>query len=163
MSDQHRPMRNTDYSWNVSLKAVPDHPGELYLTPGRLSGTTSQPFKHSTDAGRTWTTVPDLTGVTAFGYRQTLPRHRPPRPLRRRLPQRHLRHLPLHRQRHHLDPPHRLPRRMHPKITAIDADKTITGRVYLAIAGGTAGPTAARAEPVGISDPRAAGVVEASA
>ena len=57
----------TDWRWNASLQTVPDHPGELYLTPGRLSGTTSQTFYHSTDTGRTWQRVENMTGVTAFG------------------------------------------------------------------------------------------------
>lgn len=72
MSD-NTAMKNTDFNWHVTLKAVPGREGELYLTPGQLNGVTSQPFLHSEDGGRTWTKVPGVTGVTAFGLGKAFP------------------------------------------------------------------------------------------
>jgi photosystem II stability/assembly factor-like uncharacterized protein len=59
--------------WNVSMKAVPGHAGELYLTPGQLTGLTTIPLKRSLDGGATWTNIPNVTGVTAFGFGKPFP------------------------------------------------------------------------------------------
>jgi hypothetical protein len=134
MSD-NTAMQDSDYSWNLTLKAVPGHAGELYLTPGKLGGTTTQPFKHSTDAGRTWTTVPGVTGVTAFGYGKPFPRtHHPALFIAGYVHGRY----GIYRSTNNAHTWTYLtdyPAGRTPTVTAIDGDKTITGRLYLAITG----------------------------
>jgi hypothetical protein len=128
-------MRNTDYGWGVTLKAVPKHPGELYLTPGQLAGTTAQPFMHSTNGGKTWRNVTGVTGVTAFGFGKHFPhRHHPALYLAGYLHDRYgvYRSTDNGKKWTHLT---KYPTGRSATIIAIDGDKTIPGRVYLGIAG----------------------------
>ena len=129
------PMRHTDYSWNVTLKAVPGHRGELYLSTGRLSGTTTQPFQHSTNGGRTWTDVHGVTGVTAFGFGKPYPGfHHPALYLAGYVNGRY----GIYQSRNdartwtHLT---NYPAGRTSTVIAIDGDKSIAGRAYLALAG----------------------------
>ncbi len=134
MSD-NTAMKGSDYNWNVTLKAVPGHPGELYITPGQLSGTTTQPFKHSTDAGKTWTNVIGITGVTAFGYGKPFPgTDHPAIYLAGYLNGKYgiYRSTDNTRTWTYLTD---YPDGRTPTVVAIDGDKTITGRLYLAIGG----------------------------
>jgi hypothetical protein len=56
--------------FNAKLRAVPGKSGHLFFTPGPLDGVDG-PFKHSTDGGSTWTTIPDVTRVLSFGFGKT--------------------------------------------------------------------------------------------
>jgi hypothetical protein len=134
MSD-NTPMGSTDYGWSVTLKAVPDHAGELYLTPGRLSGTTTQPFKHSKNGGRTWTNVRGVTGVTAFGFGKPFPdSHHPALYIAGYLNGRYGIYRSTNNTRSwtHLTD---YPAGRTPTVVAIDGDKANPGRLYLALAG----------------------------
>ena len=53
--------------FNAKLIAVPGKAGHLFFTPGALDGVDG-PFKRSNDAGATWTTVPNVTRVLAYGF-----------------------------------------------------------------------------------------------
>ena len=134
MSD-NTAMKKIDYGWNVTLKSVPGHEGELFLTPGKLSGTTSQPFQHSLDAGKTWTRIAGVTGVTAFGFGKPYPGADHPaiflagyvggrygiyRSTDNAASWTYLTDYPDGRT---------------PNVVAIDGDKTTTGRFYLAVGG----------------------------
>jgi photosystem II stability/assembly factor-like uncharacterized protein len=56
-------------AFNAELKAVPGHAGQLYFTIGPQSGQTpSGEFMRSTDGGATWTAIPNVLEVLAFGF-----------------------------------------------------------------------------------------------
>jgi hypothetical protein len=135
LRSDNTPMSHADFGWSATLKAVPSHGGELYLTPGRLAGTVTQPFLHSTDGGKTWSNVRGVTGVTAFGFGRPFPGSSSPalyiagyvhgrygvyRSLDDRHSWTHLAEYPGGRTA---------------PIIAMDGDKTIAGRVYLAVEG----------------------------
>ncbi|NJK44034.1 MAG: hypothetical protein HC933_06870 [Pleurocapsa sp. SU_196_0] len=54
-------------NFNAKLRAVPDRAGHLFFTPGGLDGLDA-PFKRSTDGAVTWSVVPDVTRVLAYGF-----------------------------------------------------------------------------------------------
>jgi hypothetical protein len=59
--------------YNAELKAVPLHSGHLFFTGGPQGGAGSshpanEPFMRSTDGGATWTAVPNVLEVWAFGF-----------------------------------------------------------------------------------------------
>jgi peptidoglycan hydrolase-like protein with peptidoglycan-binding domain len=59
--------------FNTTMKAVPNKSGDLFFTGGFQSGDTlstpvDEPFKHSTDGGVTWDSVPNVLEVGAFGF-----------------------------------------------------------------------------------------------
>jgi hypothetical protein len=57
---------------NAKLRTVPGHAGHLFFTSGPQSGTPkpskSGHFKRSIDGGSTWTVVPNVLEVHAFGF-----------------------------------------------------------------------------------------------
>jgi hypothetical protein len=60
-------------SYNAELKAVPGRTGHLFFTGGPQGGggsshPASEPFMRSTDGGVTWTAVPNVLEVWAFGF-----------------------------------------------------------------------------------------------
>lgn len=57
-------------AFNATLKSVPGHVGHLFFSTGPLDGEPdfSALFKRSSDGGATWTAVPNLTNVHAFGF-----------------------------------------------------------------------------------------------
>jgi hypothetical protein len=134
MSD-NTPMKGVDYGWSATLKAVPDHGGELYLTPGRIAGTTKQPFKRSANGGKTWSSVRGVTGVTAFGFGKPFPGSNfPTLFLAGYLDGRY----GIYRSTDNCSTWTHLteyPGGRTAPIVAIDGDKAITGRVYLALDG----------------------------
>jgi photosystem II stability/assembly factor-like uncharacterized protein len=56
--------------FNATLKSVPGQAGHLFFSTGALDGEPdfSVPFKRSKDGGVTWTVVPNLTNVHSFGF-----------------------------------------------------------------------------------------------
>lgn len=59
--------------FNAKLQAVPDHAGHLFFTSGPQGGSddhhpATNAFMRSTDGGATWTAVPDVLEVRAFGF-----------------------------------------------------------------------------------------------
>jgi photosystem II stability/assembly factor-like uncharacterized protein len=54
-------------TFGATLKAVPSKAGHLFYTAGPLDGVDS-PFRRSTDGGATWNDVAGLTRVYAFGF-----------------------------------------------------------------------------------------------
>jgi photosystem II stability/assembly factor-like uncharacterized protein len=55
-------------TYNAKLVSVPGHAGHLFFTSGQLAGSSPMgPFMHSTDGGATWTPVPNVIEVYAFG------------------------------------------------------------------------------------------------
>lgn len=126
----------TDTAWHVRLEAVPGSRGELFMTPGRLAGVTTQPFAHSTDGGRSWSDVRGVTGVTAFGFGKAFPGSE---------------HATLYiagyvqgrygiyRSTDNARSFTRLgtyPAGRTATVQALDGDKDVVGRLYLSIAGG---------------------------
>jgi hypothetical protein len=57
--------------FNAKLAAVPGQAGQLFFTPGPLDGVDG-PLKRSTDGGATWTAVPNVTRVLAYGFGKPL-------------------------------------------------------------------------------------------
>jgi hypothetical protein len=60
-------------SYNAELKTVPGRAGHLFFTGGPQGGggsphPASEPFMRSTDGGVTWTAVPNVLEVWAFGF-----------------------------------------------------------------------------------------------
>lgn len=123
------------YAWNVTLKAAPAKEGHLFVTPGQLSGTTSQSFRRSMDGGRTWSDVEGITGVTAFGFGKAFEGSDYPaiylagyrdgvygiyRSIDEAQTWTYLTDYPTGRT---------------PTVVAIDGDKDVRGRFYLAIGG----------------------------
>jgi photosystem II stability/assembly factor-like uncharacterized protein len=53
--------------FNAKIQAVPNQAGHLFFTPGALDGVDA-PFKRSIDGGATWTDVPNVTRVLAYGF-----------------------------------------------------------------------------------------------
>lgn len=53
--------------FNATLKAVPGRAGHLFFTSGPLDGFDAA-FRRSTDGGESWGNVPGLTRVLAFGF-----------------------------------------------------------------------------------------------
>lgn len=62
-----------DFSWHLRMKAVDGKEGELFLTPGQLSGATTTKFFRSNDKGATWSVVPGATAVSDFGFGKAAP------------------------------------------------------------------------------------------
>jgi hypothetical protein len=61
-------------AFNAELKAVPGHAGHLYFTIGPQSGQPpSGEFMRSTDGGATWTAIPNVLEVMAFGFGKEAP------------------------------------------------------------------------------------------
>lgn len=61
-------------AYSASIKAVPNHEGHLFFTSGHLNGATPYgDFKQSTDGGVTWTAVPNVSEVAAFGFGKAAP------------------------------------------------------------------------------------------
>lgn len=54
-------------SFNAQLEAVPGDAEHLFFTPGRLNGPSTALYE-SRDGGATWSTVPGVTDVGAFGF-----------------------------------------------------------------------------------------------
>lgn len=57
--------------FNASLRAVPSHEGHLFFTTGPQTGETRAPtgrFMRSIDGGTSWSAVPDVLEVHAFGF-----------------------------------------------------------------------------------------------
>jgi hypothetical protein len=54
--------------FNVLLKAVPNVAGALYFTTGLLEGDVPMPFMRSRDGGQTWQTLSTISKVRAFGF-----------------------------------------------------------------------------------------------
>ncbi len=61
--------------FNATLKSVPGQAGHLFFSSGPLDGEPdfSVPFKRSKDGGVTWLAVPNLTNVHAFGFGKVTP------------------------------------------------------------------------------------------
>jgi photosystem II stability/assembly factor-like uncharacterized protein len=63
--------------FNATLKAVPGHAGHLFFTAGEQSGDSdpspSGHFMRSTDGGLTWSAVPNVLEVYAFGFGKEAP------------------------------------------------------------------------------------------
>jgi photosystem II stability/assembly factor-like uncharacterized protein len=60
--------------FNAKLKAVPGKAGHLYFTGGHQTGDSpSGPFVRSTDGGATWTELPGVLEVHAFGFGKEAP------------------------------------------------------------------------------------------
>lgn len=61
----------TTWDWHVRLKAVPDNPGHLFITSGRLgsasSPVTTTPLLRSSDGGTTWVDT-GMRQVSAFDF-----------------------------------------------------------------------------------------------
>jgi hypothetical protein len=60
----------TNDTWWAKLRAVPGQGGNLFFTSGKDF---TDPLKRSTDRGRTWSSVPNVTGVTDFGFGKAAP------------------------------------------------------------------------------------------
>jgi hypothetical protein len=63
--------------FNATLKSVPGRRGHLFFTSGPQGGSedahpAANPFMRSTDGGETWTAVPNVLEVHAFGFGQPL-------------------------------------------------------------------------------------------
>ena len=63
--------------FNATLKSVPGRSGHLFFTSGPQGGSgdahpAANPFMRSTDGGETWTAVPNVLEVRAFGFGQPL-------------------------------------------------------------------------------------------
>ncbi len=58
--------------YNSTIMSVPGFAGNLFYTGGPQSGVTasnvSEPFYRSTDGGATWSQVPNVLGVSCFGF-----------------------------------------------------------------------------------------------
>jgi hypothetical protein len=54
--------------WNMKLAAVPGNAGHLFATAGNMDGAPTSPFRRSTNGGATWTDVPNVAEVHAFGF-----------------------------------------------------------------------------------------------
>jgi hypothetical protein len=54
--------------FNAKLRSPDGHAGHLWFTSGDQSDSISGVFKHSTDGGATWTTIPDVLEVKDFGF-----------------------------------------------------------------------------------------------
>ena len=60
--------------YNAKLEAVPGRAGHLFFTSGQQSGTSpSGAFMRSTDGGATWSAVPNVLEVYAFGFGKEAP------------------------------------------------------------------------------------------
>ena len=64
--------------FSVQLAAMPGAEGNLFFTPGhnvsiRHPATPAQNFYHSIDAGATWSAVPGVNDVWAFGFGKAKP------------------------------------------------------------------------------------------
>jgi hypothetical protein len=57
-------------TFNATLDAVPGQSGHLHFTSGQLNGAPIVPFMRSTNGGSTWTAIPNVLEVWAFGYGQ---------------------------------------------------------------------------------------------
>ena len=60
---------------SAKLQSVPDHSGHLFFTSGPQGGDhrpAENPFMRSTDGGATWTPVPNVLEVRAFGFGKAL-------------------------------------------------------------------------------------------
>ncbi len=53
--------------FNAKIQAVPNQAGHLFFTSGGLDGIDAE-FKRSQDGGLTWSTIPNVTRVNAFGF-----------------------------------------------------------------------------------------------
>jgi hypothetical protein len=62
-------------TYNAELRSVPGQAGHLFFSSGQQSGTNPapNPFMRSTDGGVTWTAVPDVLEVYAFGFGRSAP------------------------------------------------------------------------------------------
>ena len=60
-------------SFNAKLKTVPGKAGHLFFTAGQQDGGLSGAFMRSTDGGVTWTTIPNVLEVYAFGFGKEAP------------------------------------------------------------------------------------------
>ena len=64
--------RVSHYDWFAAkLRSVPGKAGHLFYTFGQSGGSTnpdSKPFMHSTDGGATWSAIPNVLEVYAFGF-----------------------------------------------------------------------------------------------
>ena len=58
-------------NFNAKLGAVPGKAGQLFFTAGPTDGQDG-PFKRSLDGGATWTDVPNVTRVLAYGFGKPL-------------------------------------------------------------------------------------------
>lgn len=53
---------------NFRMDAVPGNEGHLFRTAGEVGGSISGQFQKSTDGGASWSSVPNMTEVRAFGF-----------------------------------------------------------------------------------------------
>jgi len=63
--------------FNAELQSVPDHAGHLFFTSGSQGGAQDHhpapnSFMRSVDGGATWTAVPEVLEVRAFGFGKAL-------------------------------------------------------------------------------------------
>ena len=54
--------------FNTIMRCVPGNAGHLFWTGGNVGGSTSGSFYRSTDGGATWTALPNVLEVYAFGF-----------------------------------------------------------------------------------------------
>jgi hypothetical protein len=54
--------------FNAIMRCVPGNAGNLFWTAGGVGGSTSGSFYRSTDGGATWTALPNVLEVYAFGF-----------------------------------------------------------------------------------------------
>ncbi len=59
--------------YNAKLKSVPGKAGHLFFTSGQLDGGLIGPFMHSTNGGVSWSAVPNVLEVYAFGFGKEAP------------------------------------------------------------------------------------------
>ncbi len=60
-------------AFNAKMRCVPDHEGNLFYTAGPLDGGLFGSFFRSTDGGATWTPLPNVMEVNAFGFGKAAP------------------------------------------------------------------------------------------
>ncbi len=59
--------------FNAKMRCVPDHEGNLFYTAGSVQGPPTGSFWRSTDGGATWTAIPNVLEVDAFGFGKAKP------------------------------------------------------------------------------------------
>jgi hypothetical protein len=67
-SQVHSGALNIYDGFNTIMRCVPGNAGHLFWTAGGVGGSTAGSFYRSTDGGATWTALPNVLEVYAFGF-----------------------------------------------------------------------------------------------